>query len=250
MRVISFILLIISIFLKIGTIHLSFINSYQIRYLFAFSIGLFVYAFLKPHIDIFFYNKEKVDDQFIKKSVPELLDKDIDIYSSDMLFKPNLFAIKKRKPIIIIDNSILNNLSEQEIRFFIFHEYSHIKDNDSFKMHITSLCAFTIVPLLFFIVIPKISLPTNFISILPFIIMFVSLYFTGVILSFKYKRSIELKCDSYASNYVEKKNIKNAFQKFIRLDIFNYKKRGMLSSHPSLNERLNNLNIQIKKGGN
>ncbi|MDF4041287.1 M48 family metalloprotease [Staphylococcus aureus] len=152
-----------------------------------------------------------------------MLDKDIDIYSSDMLFKPNLFAIKKRKP-IIIDNSILNNLSKQEIRFFIFHEYSHIKDNDSFKMHITSLGTFTIVPLFFFIVIPTISLPTNFLSIIPFIIMFVILYFTGIIFSFKYKRSIELKCDSYASNYVEKESIKNAFQKFIKLDIFNYKK--------------------------
>ncbi|WP_431769506.1 M48 family metalloprotease [Staphylococcus pettenkoferi] len=61
--------------------------------------------------------------------------------------------------------------------------------------------------------------------------------------AFRYRRHIELKCDTYGSKYVGKEDINNAFQQLAKLEPINNKKRGALSSHPSLNERLRNLGI-------
>lgn len=246
MRIISLLLLVIAILLKVNILNFTFINDNLIRYFFAFSLGLFVYAFLKPHIGLIFPNKKELSNEFVENNIPELANKEVYLYSVDMPFKPNLFAVKKKKSAIFIDSSLINKLSKDELRFFILHEYSHIKDNDSLKMHLASLSAFTVIPFIFFIIIPIVQLPANALYLIMTIVLFVSIYFLGIGLNFKYKRHLELKCDSYASNYIEHSDIKSAFQKFITLDIFDFKKRSALSSHPSLNERLNNLNISIE----
>lgn len=243
MRVVSLILLIIIALVKFDVIHLSFINDAQMRCIFIFAFGLFVYAFVKPHIDIIFSNKKKVSNEFIQRTVPELKDKDIKIISADVPLKANLFALKKRKSAIIIDNRILNQLSDKELRFFIMHEYSHIRDNDSLKIQITSLCAIALVPLIVSILLDIFSLPNNAIAIITFVVLFVIVYLSGLAGALRYRRHIELKCDTYGSKYVGKKDINNAFQQLAKLEPINNKKRGALSSHPSLNERLRNLDI-------
>ncbi len=246
MRVVSLILLIIAILLKFGMVHLSFINNAQMRCIFIFAFGLFVYAFVKPHIDIIFSNKEKVSNEFIERIVPELKDKDIKIISANVPFKANLFALKKRKSAIIIDNRILNQLSDKELRFFIMHEYSHIKDNDPLKMQLASLSAIALVPLIVSILLDIFSLPNNAIAIIAFVVIFVIVYLSGLAGAFRYRRHIELKCDSYGAKYVGKEDIEHAFQQLAKLEPINNKKRGALSSHPSLNERLKNLDIVSK----
>lgn len=247
MRIISLLLLVIAILFKTSILHHPVISNNLIRYFFAFSLGLFVYAYLKPHIGLLFTNKKELGTDFVKNNVPELANKELCLYSVDMPFKPNAFAVKKKKPSIFIDRSLINQLSTNELRFVLLHEYSHLKDNDSLKMHLASLSAFALVPFAFFIIIPIIKLPSDALPLTMVIILLVSIYFLGLMLNFKYKRSIELKCDSYASNYVDDSDIKSAFQKFIDLNIFNHKKRSALSSHPSLNERLNNLSISIEE---
>ena len=246
MRVVSLILLIIIALVKFDIIHLSFINDAQMRFIFIFAFGLFVYAFVKPHIDIIFSNKEKVSNEFIERIVPELKDKDIKIISANVPFKANLFALKKRKSAIIIDNRILNQLSDKELRFFIMHEYSHIKDNDPLKMQLASLSAIALVPLIVSILLDIFSLPNNAIAIIAFVVIFVIVYLSGLAGAFRYRRHIELKCDSYGAKYVGKEDIEHAFQQLAKLEPINNKKRGALSSHPSLNERLKNLDIVSK----
>jgi len=247
MRTISLLILTLSLLLKFEVIHIYFIDNYLSRYILGFSIGFFVFCFLKPHADIFFNNKKKLNSDFVKKIAPELQGKNIDFFSADMIFKPNIVVLKKKRYSIFIDNKIIDNLSEAELRFFIFHEYSHIKDNDLLKIQLSTLIAFTVTPLFIFIVTSIIELPSEFLKIIPYMIIVIVLYLGGIILNFKYKRNRELKSDTYASNYVKKEDIINSFQKFINLNIFEKKKRSLLSSHPSLNERLKNLNISLKK---
>ncbi len=180
MRVVSLLLLIIAILFKFGIVHLSFIYDAQMRFIFLFAFGLFVYAFVKPHIDIIFSNKKKVSSEFIQRTVPELKDKDIKIISADVPLKANLFALKKRKSAIIIDNRILNQLSDKELRFFIMHEYSHIRDNDPLKIQLASLCAIALVPLIVSILLDIFSLPNNAIAIISFVVLFVIVYLGSV----------------------------------------------------------------------
>ena len=245
MRIISLLVLVIAILFKTSILNHPLISNNLIRYFFAFSLGLFVYAYLKPHVDLIFSNKQELSTEFIEKHIPEFKNKNVYLYSADMPFKPNAFAIKKKKPSIFIDRSLIDKLSINELRFVLLHEYSHLKDNDSLKMHLASLSAFALVPFAFFIIIPIIKLPSDALPLTMVIILLVSIYFLGLMLNFKYKRNIELKCDSYASNYVDDSDIKSVFQKLIDLNIFNHKKRSTLSSYPSLNERLDNLDIQI-----
>lgn len=243
MRVVSLLLLIIIALVKFDIIHLSYISDMTIKYIFIFAFGLFVYAFVKPHIDIIFSNKKILSSEFVERTVPELKDKDIKIISADVPFKANLFALKKRKSAIIIDNRILNQLSDKELRFFIMHEYSHIKDNDPLKMQLASLSAIALVPLIVSILLDIFSLPNNAIAIIAFVVIFVIVYLSGLAGAFRYRRHIELKCDSYGAKYVGKEDIEHAFQQLAKLEPINNKKRGALSSHPSLNERLKNLDI-------
>ncbi|MCY1568655.1 M48 family metallopeptidase [Staphylococcus pettenkoferi] len=187
-----------------------------------------------------------MSNEFIERIVPELKDKDIKIISANVPFKANLFALKKRKSAIIIDNRILNQLSDKELRFFIMHEYSHIKDNDPLKMQLASLSAIALVPLIVSILLDIFSLPNNAIAIIAFVVIFVIVYLSGLAGAFRYRRHIELKCDSYGAKYVGKEDIEHAFQQLAKLEPINNKKRGALSSHPSLNERLKNLDIVSK----
>ena len=249
MRVVSLILLIIIALVKFDIIHLSFINDAQMRFIFLFAIGLFVYAFVKPHIDIIFSNKKKVSSEFIQRTVPELKGEEIDILSADVPYKANLFALKRRRSSIIIDNRILDQLSDEELRFFIMHEYSHIRDNDPLKMQLASLSAIALVPFIVSILLDIFSLPNNAIAITAVFVLFVIIYLSGLAGSFKYKRHIELKCDTYGAKYVDKEDIENAFHQLVKLGPINNKKRGALSSHPSVNERLKNLGIAIEDEG-
>ncbi|CAM2988486.1 hypothetical protein CD039_00215 [Staphylococcus argensis] len=243
MRVVSLILLIIAILVKFDIVHLSYISDMTIKYIFLFAIGLFVYAFVKPHIDIIFSNKKKVSSELIQRTVPELKGEEIDILSADVPYKANLFALKKRKSVIIIDNRILSQLSDKELRFFIMHEYSHIKDNDPLKMQLASLSAIALIPLIVSILLDIFSLPNNAIAITAFVVIFVIIYLSGLAGAFKYKRHIELKCDAYGAKYVDKEDIESAFHQLVKLEPINNKKRSALSSHPSVNERLKNLGI-------
>ncbi len=243
MRVVSLILLIIAILVKFDIVHLSYISDMTIKYIFLFAIGLFVYAFVKPHIDIIFSNKKKVSSELIQRTVPELKGEEIDILSADVPYKANLFALKKRKSVIIIDNPILSQLSDKELRFFIMHEYSHIKDNDPLKMQLASLSAIALIPLIVSILLDIFSLPNNAIAITAFVVIFVIIYLSGLAGAFKYKRHIELKCDAYGAKYVDKEDIESAFHQLVKLEPINNKKRSALSSHPSVNERLKNLGI-------
>ncbi|MGD6772296.1 M48 family metallopeptidase [Staphylococcus simulans] len=245
MRIISLLLLILAVLLKFDVLSTPFLSYNLKKYMFAFSFGLFFYAFLKPHVDLIFVNKKRLTSKFVTEYVPELTNKKISFYSVSMPFKPNLFAVKKKESVIIIDDSLIQKLNENELRFFLLHEYSHIKDNDSLKMHLVSLSAFTLTPFVFFLLMPIIKLPSNIILLLIVVFLFILVYFIIIALNFKFKRNCELKCDTYASEYVNTKYIKSAFEKFIELGIFDYKSRSILSSHPSLNERLNNLNINI-----
>lgn len=243
MRVVSLLLLIIIALVKFDIIHLSYISDMTIKYIFIFAFGLFVYAFVKPHIDIIFSNKKKVSNELIQRTVPELMNEEIDILSADIPFKANLFALKRRRSAIIIDNRILDQLSDEELGFFIMHEYSHIKDNDPLKMQLASLSAIALVPLIVSILLDIFSLPKNAIAIITVIVLFVIVYLLGLAGAFRYRRHIELKCDAYGAKYVGKEDIEHAFQQLVKLEVINHKKRGALSSHPSLNERLKNLDI-------
>ncbi|WP_186303052.1 M48 family metallopeptidase [Staphylococcus argensis] len=179
----------------------------------------------------------------IQRTVPELKGEEIDILSADVPYKANLFALKKRKSVIIIDNPILSQLSDKELRFFIMHEYSHIKDNDPLKMQLASLSAIALIPLIVSILLDIFSLPNNAIAITAFVVIFVIIYLSGLAGAFKYKRHIELKCDAYGAKYVDKEDIESAFHQLVKLEPINNKKRSALSSHPSVNERLKNLGI-------
>ncbi|MCU5745444.1 M48 family metallopeptidase [Staphylococcus sp. SQ8-PEA] len=241
MRTISLIFIIFSLALKFKLIHLSFINEHSIKYMLGFAIGLFIYAFLGPHIDLLFLDKKELEYNYINNIVPELAEKDIVFFSANMIFKPNAFVLNKKKPTIFIDNKIINNLSNAELRFILFHEYSHIKDNDGLKNKLSMLLAFTVVPLVMSILVANINLSSYPFVIILFVLIFVIIYWVGIILNFKYRRKRELKADKYAVNYVDKEDVISSFQKLIKLNDFDRKSKSLLSSHPPLEERLKNL---------
>lgn len=245
MRTISLLFIILSIALKLKLIHLSFINDYSIKYILGFSIGLLLYAFLGPHIDLLFLDKKKLEYNFINNITPELANKKIDFFSANMIFKPNIFLVNKKKPSIFIDNKIINDLSNAELRFFLFHEYSHIKDNDGLKNQLSTLLAFTVIPLIMSILSANINLSNYPFLIILYILIFIIIYWGGIMLNFKYRRKRELKADKYAAAYVNKEDVISSFQKFIKLNNFDKKSKSLLSSHPPLEKRLKNLNIFI-----
>lgn len=221
-----------------------YINSDMMRYMFAFSTMLLLFVLIRPHADVLAIGKQETNLEELLKENPFSNQNNIEIYSANLIFNNGLMVTQKpKKNLLFVDNKVVAELSKEELKFWIMHEYSHIKDNDLLKMQIISILAYTLVPLVLITITSLINFPENLFISLSIVGFFGIVYIVGVLYHFKYKRTKELKCDTYASAFANRENIKTSFEKFVRMNLISEYDLDLFSGHPSLKRRLENLKI-------
>ena len=243
MRLIAIIFLSLVILIKFDVIQVSLLGQTEIRYLFIFAFGLVGYAFISPYMYLFLSNRTEVDRTWLQQHIPEMETHQVTTYIGELPFKPNLFASGSgHRKVIAIDRRIEQALSIEELKFFILHEYSHIKDHDILKLSLMRSVVVAFIPIIALLVSRTIHF-NNVLLLLIFVVIVLSLYISGFFLFFHYARLKELKCDRFAAQFTSKTAQRQALENFIALGIMEDTKVKLMSTHPSLQQRLNHLNI-------
>jgi len=176
----------------------------------------------------------------LMKNLDIFLPNNVFVYSSQKDLKQGTIAFETfNKNIILISEPLEQQLSRNEVKFVILHEYGHIR-NKHLKKNIISLTLVVSCIPIFIYFLTSIQFSTNF--LIPFIIFSVLFYVSGYVLHFKFVMRREYNADEYAANFVAKEDIKSLFTKLKTIYGNDQDSYNMFNTHPSLSKREKYLN--------
>ena len=180
---------------------------------------------------------KKLDGLFVSQGIKHY---DLYIWDSSSSNEKNAFVSGVFKPSLFLSSSLIEELNDKELMAVVLHEIGHIKNKHSLKAMFFKLAIFVLVTFLFYytMIINKYNI---------FVILGLGILF-GVILLLNVLKSKkqEDEADLYVSQQGYGKELISALRKVNLDDDVCSKVDELFSSHPSLDNRINNLDKQDK----
>lgn len=234
MRILLFIIAIITIYLNLSNVPL---NDNLLRYI---NLGVLYLSFFNLIMPIVYILRLKSPTLRMRNDLMKNLDivlpNNVFVYSSQKDLKQGTIAFETfNKNIILISEPLEQQLSRNEMKFVILHECGHIRNKHLKKNIISLTLVLSCIPI--FIYFMSTTLQFRIDVLIPFIIFSVLLYVSGYVFHFKFVMRREHDADDYAANFVAKEDIKSLFTKLKTIYENDQDSYNIFNTHPSLSKR-------------
>ena len=240
MRVLfAVILYILVIFIRINIIKTPYIDENTKSLIFVFATLLIPTLIIRPIFNSNVKDLEPLNYKELEDTIK--LPKGTTLYTKKSLFNNGIYVKGNlTKNSIVIDPVLIDKLKIEELRFLIYHELAHIKNNDITKNQFLFALSYGVTPIILILISRFIDFKTMS-HLIAYIIISVVIYLIVILLYFLHKRKRELACDRYGSSYTSSEAGTHALIALKKLEILKDTKLVLFSDHPNLHKRIENL---------
>lgn len=239
MRFLAILIYILVVLIRINIVKTPYLDENTKNLIFIFATLLIPTFIIRPMFNSSTKNLEPINYKELEESVK--LPEGTKLYAKESVLNNGIYVKGSLyKNSIIISPGLLNKLRIEELKFLIYHEICHIKNNDITKNQFYFALSYGVLPILLILISRFIDFK-NTSQLVIYIIFSVIIYFGGILLYFLHKRRRELKCDSYASEHTSAEIGVNALKLLNKMGILKDTKMLLFADHPNLQKRLQNL---------
>ncbi|HEC2160588.1 TPA: M48 family metalloprotease [Staphylococcus delphini] len=239
MRILAILIYLLVVLVRINIVKAPYLDENTKSLIFIFATLLIPTFIIRPIFNSSTKNLEPINYKELEESID--LPEGTKLFVKQSVLNNGIYVKGSlHKNSIIINPDLLNKLKIEELKFLIYHEICHIKNNDITKNQIYFALSYGVLPIILILISRFLDFKGTT-QLVIYIIFSVILYFGGILLYFLRKRRRELKCDSYASKYLSAEIGVNALNALSKMGILKDTKLLLFADHPNLKKRLHNL---------
>ncbi|EIZ4615281.1 M48 family metalloprotease [Staphylococcus pseudintermedius] len=239
MRILAILIYLLVVLIRLNIVNTPYLDENTKSLIFIFMTLLVPTFIIRPLFNKNTKNLIPLDYKELEASVE--LPQGTKMYTkASLLLKSAYVKGDRSKSSIVLNPELIEKVDIDELRFLIYHEVCHIKNNDITKNQLFRALSYGVLPFLLVFISGFIEFKSMNLFI-AYIVLAVIIYLSGMLLYFLRIRRRELKCDSYASIHTRSATGIRALMTLKRLGILKDTKLVLFASHPNLDKRIQNL---------
>lgn len=239
MRILAILIYLLVVLIRLNIVKTPYLDENTKSLIFIFMTLLVPTFIIRPIFNKSTKNLTPLDYKALEESVE--LPQGTKMYTKASLLIKGVYVKGDRsKSSIVIHPELIEKVHIDELRFLIYHEVCHIKNNDITKNQLFRALSYGVSPILLVLISRFLEFKSMNLFI-AYIVLAVLIYFSGILLYFLSIRRRELKCDSYASHHTSSEIGVRTLLTLKKLGILKDTKLVLFASHPNLDQRIQNL---------
>lgn len=238
MRILAILIYLLVVLIRLNIVNTPYLDENTKSLIFIFMTLLVPTFIIRP---LFKNTKNLIPLDYKELEASVELPQGTKMYTKASLLLKSVYVKGDRsKSSIVLNPELIEKVDIDELRFLIYHEVCHIKNNDITKNQLFRALSYGVLPFLLVFISGFIEFKSMNLFI-AYIVLAVIIYLSGMLLYFLRIRRRELKCDSYASIHTSSATGIRALMTLKRLGILKDTKLVLFASHPNLDKRIQNL---------
>ncbi|MEJ7541901.1 M48 family metallopeptidase [Staphylococcus intermedius] len=239
MRILAILIYLLVVLIRLNIVKAPYLDENTKSLIFIFMTLLVPTFIIRPIFNKSTKNLVPLNYKELEASVA--LPKGTKMYTKASLLIKGMYVKGNRsKSSIVIHPELIEKVPIDELRFLIYHEVCHIKNNDITKNQLFRALSYGVLPILLVFISGFIEF-TSMNLFIAYIVLAVIIYLSGILLYFLRIRHRELTCDSYASYHTSRETGIRSLLTLKKLGVLKDTKLVLFASHPNLDKRIQNL---------